>query len=54
VDQLFLTALARHATPEELTAVSRDIAGDPKSARASVFQDVLWTLLNSKEFIYNH
>ncbi len=53
VDQLFLTTLARHATPSERDAIAKDNA-DPKTARAQAFQDVLWTLLNSKEFIYNH
>ena len=54
VDQLFLTALSRHPTPAELAAVSKDLAVQSKTARAPAFQDVLWTLLNSKEFIYNH
>jgi hypothetical protein len=33
--------------------VSERIAAQP-DGRAQVFQDVLWALVNSKEFIYNH
>jgi len=53
-DQLFLTALARHARPEEQAAVSERIAAAPPDGRAQVYQDALWALVNSKEFIYNH
>jgi hypothetical protein len=53
-DRLFLTALARHARPEEQTAVSERIAAAQPDGRAQAFQDVLWALVNSKEFIYNH
>jgi hypothetical protein len=52
-DRLFLTTLARHARPEEQAVVSERIAAQP-DGRAQVFQDVLWALVNSKEFIYNH
>jgi len=54
-DRLFLATLARHARPEEQGAVKERIASAaPPDGRAQVFQDVLWALVNSKEFIYNH
>jgi hypothetical protein len=53
-DRLFLTTLARHARPEEQTAIQERIAAGPPDGRAQVFQDVMWALINSKEFIYNH
>jgi hypothetical protein len=54
VDQLFLTAVSRHANPKEMSAVLDRIRPDAQGARAQVFQDTLWALVNSKEFIYNH
>jgi hypothetical protein len=50
-DQLFLTTVSRRPNPKEKAAVLERIAAAP---RAQVYQDALWVLLNSKEFIYNH
>jgi hypothetical protein len=54
IDQLFLTTVSRHATPKEKAAVLDRMGPDAQSTRAQVFQDTLWALVNSKEFIYNH
>ncbi len=53
-DRVFLTVLARHARPPEKAAVLERIAAGPGTVRVPVFQDLLWALLNSKEFLYNH
>jgi hypothetical protein len=53
-DQIFLTALSRHATQKEKSAVLAQIAASPPPNRAQVLQDTLWALINSREFIYNH
>ena len=51
-DRLFLRALARSPMPAERAAVREQLAaGDP---REDVFADLLWALLNSKEFTFNH
>ncbi len=52
LDTLFLSALARHATPAESKALLNWIARTPK--REEGFQDALWALLNSKEFLFDH
>jgi hypothetical protein len=55
VEALFLTALGRRPTPEELERYSSYVdrggtSGDKKKALADVF----WVLLNSPEFLFNH
>jgi Protein of unknown function (DUF1549)/Protein of unknown function (DUF1553) len=52
IDRLFLTTLARHPHQTESNAVLSQLnAGEPRDA---VFRDLLWALLNSKEFSFNH
>lgn len=52
LDELFLIALGRRPTEAERAAVSDLIsAGDP---RAEVYRDLVWALVNSKEFTFNH
>lgn len=53
IDELFLTALARYPTEKERTPLAGALAPDRSERRAFV-EDVLWALLNSKEFLYNH
>jgi hypothetical protein len=52
LDSLFLSALARHPSPQESTALLAAIKQSPK--REEGFQDALWALMNSKEFLFNH
>jgi hypothetical protein len=54
VDELYLGALSRYADPRELqTTLSFIDKAGPTGQRAAV-EDVLWTLINSKEFMFNH
>jgi len=48
---IYLSALARYPTDEERKAVAQRLASQDRRA---VFQDLLWAILNSKEFLYNH
>jgi hypothetical protein len=51
IDELYLAAIARLPSDEERTAMRVAFAdADPRQAA----EDVLWVLLNSKEFLYNH
>jgi hypothetical protein len=52
-DQLFLATLSRLPTADERTLVQQSLADLPNDRRAA-WEDVLWALLNRKEFIYNH
>lgn len=49
---LYLATFGRRPTPEEVSAVKELVATAPN--RAEGFQDILWTLLNSSEFVFNH
>lgn len=51
---LFLAALARQPTDEELTLCRDQLARYSESDRAKAYSDVLWALLNSAEFGLNH
>jgi len=49
---LFLSTLSRPPTADERTAVKKLLAeGDPRN---EVYRDLLWALLNSKAFAFNH
>ncbi|HEX7378041.1 MAG TPA: DUF1549 and DUF1553 domain-containing protein [Pirellulales bacterium] len=52
IDDLYLGALARFPTKAE-KAKALSFLADEKDAKA-VLEDVLWTLVNSKEFVFNH
>jgi Protein of unknown function (DUF1549)/Protein of unknown function (DUF1553) len=52
LDDVYLAALARQPTPVERTAVSVHIRRGQDRRKA--WEDVLWALLNSKEFLLRH
>jgi hypothetical protein len=49
---LYIRCLAREPLPEELGELDKLVAGSPKPADA--LEDVFWSLLNSREFCFNH
>jgi hypothetical protein len=53
VDELFLATLSRHPSPEEQQALVRrlDRAG---SRRREITENLLWALINHKEFLFQH
>lgn len=51
ITELCLASLSRFPTSEELAHFEKIFA---ESNRRTAATDVLWTLLNSKEFLYNH
>jgi len=52
IDQLFILALSRRATTDELESILK-LFGDDANHQ-SVFEDIFWGLLNSTEFAFNH
>jgi len=67
VDELYVTCLCRSATAAETNAVLRSLRAalaepikpggkplDPRIVRAQVFGDLLWAMLSSPEFVFNH
>jgi hypothetical protein len=52
IEDLYLSTVSRPPTPAELEkGLGYLKSGDARTARA---QDLLWALLNSKAFLYNH
>jgi hypothetical protein len=52
IEGLFLRVLARRPTEVESKRMQAYVAGDKDSARA--YGDLMWVLLNSGEFMFNH
>jgi hypothetical protein len=56
VDELFLTTFSRNPTDDERQDAAAHLAsasgGEDGSGRRQAIEDLLWTLLNSKEFIF--
>jgi hypothetical protein len=52
VDELYLVTLSRPATAAEATWAQGWVAAAPQ--RKDGVQDLLWSLLNSREFLFNH
>jgi hypothetical protein len=53
IDELYLAALSRHPRDDERGILLNAFAREEGGRRAAV-EDILWTLLNTKEFLYNH
>ena len=61
VEQAFLATLSRPPTPAERAAYSRSLAeatslpgANPNTARREAAEDMLWALLTSREFLFQH
>jgi hypothetical protein len=54
VEELFLGAFSRPPREAELTAALNTIAAAGPNNERQALEDVLWTLLNSREFMFNH
>jgi hypothetical protein len=52
-DELYLSALSRPPSAEEEQKVTAHLAKDEK-ARRQAAEDIMWALLNTKEFLFNH
>jgi hypothetical protein len=52
IEELYLATYARQQTAAESAAIRELLAG--ATNRQELFEDLLWTLLNSPEFAFNH
>ena len=53
IQELYLTAMSREPTPQEMTIATNYLEkhkADPKRG----FEDVVWALMLTKEFLFNH
>jgi len=53
LEELFLATYSRRPTNAETVRLLAELPADPKQAAAAL-EDILWALLNSKEFLFNH
>lgn len=53
IEELFLIAVARFPTKQE-QAIMLHLFSEAGTDRRAAVEDVMWTLLNTREFIYNH
>jgi hypothetical protein len=53
VNELYLACYGRLPTEDELQVATAAFTDDP-STRRKALEDVLWALLNSAEFVFNH
>ena len=54
VRRLFFSALVRSPEKAEVDSALAPVREKGKEARRKAYEDLLWALLNSKEFLYNH
>lgn len=52
IDELFLAALSRFPNDDERRLMTQAFREAPDRRRAA--EDILWTLLNTREFVFNH
>ncbi len=52
IEELYLRCLSRPPTAEEMVKLQKFLAPDAKPE--DVLNDVFWSLLNAKEFVFNH
>ncbi len=54
VEDLFLRTFSRRPRSDELQDAITQIESEKSPNRRTALEDLLWTLLNSKEFLFNH
>ena len=54
VNELYLAALSRFPTQSELLTAAAAFEAGEKPNRQHATEDILWALLNSPEFVFNH
>jgi hypothetical protein len=52
VEELFLWAFARKPTPAQLGTALAHLSGQAREKKAA-YENIIWALLNSKEFVFN-
>ena len=54
IEEVFLTSLCRFPTQHESDGISALLAESPAEERRIVLEDVVWGVVSSREFLFNH
>jgi hypothetical protein len=54
IEDLYLSALSRYPSDEELTKLLDVLQSTPADQRRAAMEDVFWAVLSSREFMFNH
>ena len=54
IDSVYLSALSRHPAESELQRLTAILTATPDAERRQVIEDLFWSVLTSKEFLFQH
>ena len=54
IDELFLAALSRLPTDDERQRLTAELSGAKPEEKRQVIEDLYWSVLSSREFMFNH
>jgi len=54
IEELYLSALSRYPTDEEIAKLLAVLRETPASERRAALEDVYWAVMSSREFMFNH
>lgn len=54
IEELYLAALSRYPTSEEQEQLLAVLAATPDSEKRAALEDLYWSVLSSREFLFNH
>jgi hypothetical protein len=54
VEELYLSALSRYPTDNELSQILAVLSETPEGERRAALEDTFWAVLSSREFLFNH
>jgi len=54
IDTVYLSALSRHPTETEQSSLSQILSQTPDTEKRQVIEDLFWSVLTSKEFLFQH
>lgn len=54
IDEVYLASVARFPTDAERAAMTAALSAAEGESRREVLQDILWSLLSSRDFVFNH
>ncbi len=54
IEEMFVTALCRYPADNELTELQTELATASADERRPLLEDILWSMLSSREFLFTH